>query len=344
MDKKIIDKIVRYIEKIENDSISKDDNDAKKKLLFLNKKIYEENLKLRKEFESLLLEDFSEKENNDVKKEIKRLILEENLILEKTKNLIISQDQERFKQNVVMEIRRGTGGEESLIFVNDLFTMYQKFSEIKKWKLELVETKTDIKGNFYFVSLLIKGDGVFKFLKNESGVHRVQRIPKTENKDRTHTSTATVVVFPEPKDIILNEIPSKDLIINYYRSSGAGGQHVNTTDSAVRITHLPTKIVSTSQDGRSQHDNKQKALIILRSRIMERKILEEEEKNKNIRSVIGRAERYDKIRTYNYSQGRIKDHRTGKDYNLRIIMNNGNLENLALELIDYELENKLDKK
>src|SRR4051812_28707731 len=175
----------------------------------------------------------------------------------------------------------------------------------------MVESKVDVGGNFTLVSFLIKGKDVFNWLKNEAGVHRVQRVPQTENKGRIHTSTATVVILPEAQDIALNIRP-QDLRVDTYRSSGAGGQHVNTTDSAVRITHLPTGIIATSQDGRSQHDNKEKALFILKSRLLEKLQAEKEQKTGNLRSaMIGTAERSEKIRTYNYPQNRVTDHRLG---------------------------------
>src|SRR4051812_5311619 len=175
----------------------------------------------------------------------------------------------------------------------------------------MVESKVDHAGNFTFVSFLVKGEKVFNCLKNEGGVHRVQRVPQTENKGRIHTSTATVVVLPEVQDVALNIRP-QDLRIDTYRSSGAGGQHVNTTDSAVRITHLPTGVIATSQDGRSQHDNKEKALFILKSRLLEKLQVEKEQKTGNLRStMIGTAERSEKIRTYNFPQNRVTDHRLG---------------------------------
>src|SRR3954469_5473107 len=175
----------------------------------------------------------------------------------------------------------------------------------------MVESKVDNTGNFTFVSFLIKGKEVFNWLKNEAGVHRVQRVPQTESKGRIHTSTATVVVLPEAQDVSLSIRP-QDLRIDTYRSGGAGGQHVNTTDSAVRITHLPTGVVSTSQDGRSQHDNKEKALFILKSRILEKLRNDNQQKEGELRSsMIGKAERSEKIRTYNYPQNRITDHRLG---------------------------------
>jgi peptide chain release factor 1 len=196
----------------------------------------------------------------------------------------------------------------------------------------------DSMGNLTFISFLVKGNNAFKYLKNEAGVHRVQRIPQTENKGRVHTSTASVVVLPEAKDLVVN-IKSQDLRIDTYRSSGAGGQHVNTTDSAVRITHIPTGVVATSQDGRSQHDNKEKALFILKSRILEKQQREIMEKEGNMRSsMIGNSERSEKIRTYNFPQNRVTDHRLNLTLNKLNFVMDGNLENICQGLMDYEIE------
>jgi peptide chain release factor 1 len=232
-------------------------------------------------------------------------------IIEEVKDLILEEEREQKK--IIVEIRPGAGGLEASSFCRDIYTMYSKFAEKKKWKLEMIESKVDNLGYFNFVSFLLKGDSVFKCLKNESGVHRVQRVPETETKGRIHTSTISVVILPEAKETKI-EIKNQDLRIDTYRASGAGGQHVNTTDSAVRITHIPTGIVATSQDGRSQHDNKDKALFILRSRLSEQIEKEKAEKEGKLRSsAIGTSERSEKIRTYNFPQNRITDHRIGKN-------------------------------
>src|SRR6185437_9486130 len=191
------------------------------------------------------------------------------------------------------------------LFVRDLYRMYYKFAEKMNWKVEMVETKVDAAGNFDFVAFLVRGSKVFAWLKNEAGVHRVQRVPATENKGRVHTSTASVVILPEAADISVNLLP-QNLKTETYRSSGAGGQHVNTTDSAVKLTYTclingkNEIITATSQDGRSQHENKKRALFVLKSRLLEKFRLVQTQQVENLRStMIGTAERAEKIRTYN---------------------------------------------
>jgi len=219
--------------------------------------------------------------------------------------------------------------------------MYYKFAESKDWKVEMVESKVDNEGNFTFVSFLVKGKEAFNWLRNEAGVHRVQRVPQTENKGRIHTSTASVVVLPEAQDVALNIRP-QDLKIDTYSSGGPGGQHANKTASAVRITHIPTKIVATSQDGRDQRVNKERALFVLKTRLLEKLQTEKAKEVGNLRlSMIGTAERSEKIRTYNYPQNRITDHRLGISWNKLNFVIEGDLEEICQKLIDYEVEKKL---
>ena len=252
--------------------------------------------------------------------EEKKPHLEEKLHLE-----LIPKDPNDNK-NVIVEVRGAAGGDEGNIFAGDLYRMYVKYAESQGWKVEVMETQESEAGGFSLVSFMVKGEGVYSKLKFESGSHRVQRVPKTETQGRVHTSTATVLVMPEAEEVDV-EINPGDLRIDTYRASWAGGQHINKTDSAVRITHLPTGIVASSQDGRSQHDNKDKAMRALRARVYEMVQREQEEAlGSERRSKIGSGDRSEKIRTYNYPQNRVTDHRIG----------------LTIQQLDRIMEGKLD--
>jgi peptide chain release factor 1 len=291
------------------------------------------------DYRSLLLEVNDNNEKEILQSELKLLIHEAQSLIEKAGE-IVSKD-ENYENNCMVEIRPGAGGIEAGLFARDLYEMYCRFSDKKGWKLEIVESKADSTGNFTFISFLIKGKNSFQLLKNESGIHRVQRIPATESKGRLQTSTVSVVVLPEINDIEVN-ISNQDLRIDKYRSSGSGGQHVNTTDSAIRITHIPTGIVATSQDGRSQHDNKDKAMFVLKSRLFEKYKNKQEGEIGAIRSsAIGNSERSEKIRTYNFPQNRLTDHRINFNLNKLNMVIGGNLDILCEGLMKFEAEKQL---
>ena len=241
------------------------------------------------------------------------------------------------QKDVILEIRAGTGGDEAALFAGDLLRMYQRFSEGQSWKFELLSTSDSEKGGVKEAISKISGQSVYSKMKFESGVHRVQRVPETESQGRVHTSAASVVVLPEADDVDVN-IEDKELRIDVFRASGAGGQHVNTTDSAVRITHLPTGIAVQQQDEKSQHKNKAKAMIVLKTRLYdyERKKQTDEIADKR-KSQIGTGDRSERIRTYNFPQGRVTDHRINLTlYKLDEILNAAGLDEVISGLIIAE--------
>jgi peptide chain release factor 1 len=275
-----------------------------------------------------MIQQEAEEEMRGLAKEEAALLEKENERLESLlKGKLLSKDEQQVK-NTFLEIRGGTGGEEAALFARDLFSMYMKYAEKMRWKTEILTMSMSDLGGFKEVTVAIEAPEAFQRLKYESGVHRVQRVPETESQGRIHTSTVTVAVLPEPEELELN-INAEDLRIDVYRSSGPGGQHVNTTDSAVRITHLPTGLVVTCQDEKSQHKNKAKALRVLRARLKER--MEEEnaqEVSEERRKQVGTGDRSERIRTYNFPQGRVTDHRVGLTlYKLEDVLA-GNLDSL----------------
>ena len=263
---------------------------------------------------------------------------------EKILKVYLLPKDEADSKNAILEIRAGTGGLEATLFVSDLYKMYEKVCLNKRWSSEIINISKSDAGGFKEVILLVKGNNVYSALKYESGVHRVQRVPETETQGRVHTSAATVAVLPEAEDVDI-KINEKDLRVDVFRSSGPGGQSVNTTDSAVRITHLPTGIVVSQQDEKSQHKNRAKAMKILRSRVYEY----EREKKDRERSIdrknqIGTGDRSERIRTYNFPQGRVTDHRINLTLHKLEEFLEGEIfedliENLTLQAQEQELQN-----
>lgn len=263
------------------------------------------------------MREMAEEEMNDAKQRMQDLELDlQKLLLPKDPN---------DNSNVFLEIRAGTGGDEAAIFAGDLFRMYSRYAETRKWKIEVINSNEGEHGGYKEIIARIIGQGAYSQLKFESGAHRVQRVPETESQGRVHTSAATVAVIPEAEDVEMIEINPADLRIDTFRASGAGGQHVNKTDSAIRLTHLPTGTVVECQDERSQHKNKARAMSLLQARIYDaEKQKQEKEQAAERKSLVGSGDRSERIRTYNYPQGRMTDHRINLTlYKLDDIMQGG---------------------
>ena len=300
--------------------------------------------KNKNDLEKIINDPSSDKEIKEIAHIELQEIIKQHKINEKKIKLFLLPKDEADSKNAIIEIRAGTGGLEASLFASDLFKMYEKISHKKKWTLEIISISKSDAGGLKEVIAAIKGKNIYSSLKYESGVHRVQRVPDTETQGRIHTSAATVAVLPEAEEVDV-KIEDKDLRIDVFRSSGPGGQSVNTTDSAVRITHIPTGIVVSQQDEKSQIRNKEKGLKILRSRIYELERQKRDEvRSKDRKSKIGTGDRSERIRTYNFPQGRVTDHRTNLTLHKLEEFMQGEIfdemvENLTLQAQEEELKN-----
>jgi|TARA_B100001750_G_C15482712_1_gene586450 peptide chain release factor 1 len=336
-----------------SERLSQDSSDPKK-IAELSKEFSDlspivENIELLKKFQSELQDLDSLIQDNSAEDDVKKLAEEEKKKLdarlsELEKNITLQLlPKEKFAdRNVILEVRAGTGGDEASLFAVELFRMYQRYSENKGWKFEYLSINDNGIGGYKEAIALISGKGAFNRLKYESGTHRVQRVPETESGGRIHTSAATVAVLPEAEELDL-KIQDNDLRVDVFRSSGPGGQSVNTTDSAVRITHIPSGVVVTCQDEKSQHKNKAKAMKVLRSRLYEEeervKQSERAEKRKNM---IGSGDRSERIRTYNFPQGRVTDHRINLTaHKIDQILSGENLDEIIDPLVIHDQEQKI---
>ncbi len=308
---------------------------------------YREYKKLLSELEGL--KTILEKETKDIAllelaKEELPALEQKKLNLQRELEELLLDEQKSFDKDLIMEIRAGTGGSEATLFVADLFRMYSKFAASNSWKIELIDSHTTESGGFKEIVFSVKGKEAYKKLRFEKGVHRVQRVPATEAQGRIHTSTVTVAVLPEPEEVELR-IDTKDLKIDVFRASGPGGQHVNKTDSAVRLTHLPTGLVVVCQDERSQIKNREKAMRVLRARLLEKMKAQQEDKiAKERQQQIGRGERSEKIRTYNYPDRRITDHRIGLTLHKLDEIMEGSLGGLTEALLESDRKARLESK
>jgi peptide chain release factor 1 len=354
----IITKVKKEYNEITTELNNPDIASDPQKMIFLNKKRSELEDAITKidKYEKITtsMRENAEIINNESDAELKQMAMEENLklstkkeTLEKELEILLLPKDPNDAKNVIVEIRGGAGGDESALFAANLFRMYSRFAENNNWKVSIIHSNTTGIGGYkeiiFEINASNNSEPVYKYMKYESGVHRVQRIPETEKQGRIHTSTATVVVLPEVEEVDIH-IEPKDLRIDTFASSGPGGQSVNTTMSAVRITHLPTNTVVSCQDGKSQHKNKAQAMKVLRSRILQNK---QEKHAKEIgderRSQVGTGDRSEKIRTYNFPQDRITDHRIKQNWSGLENILDGNLREIITALQEEDIRIKLEK-
>lgn len=312
-------------------------------LIKLNAK-YRDYMKIQQEIRENKAIIFDEKEDQEMKElakaELEDLAVRERKLDQEMKIILLPKDANDDK-NIFLEIRAGTGGDEAALFAGDLFRMYSRFAENMGWRVEVMSSNPIGIGGFKEIIALISGEQVYSKLKYESGVHRVQRVPETETQGRIHTSAVTVAILPEADEVEVN-IDMNELKFDVFRSSGPGGQSVNTTDSAVRVTHLPTGLVVICQDEKSQHKNKAKALVVLRARLLDQKERERHDKiSQDRKSQVGSGDRSERIRTYNFPQGRMTDHRINLTlYKLDSIIS-GKIEDVIYPLIAHDQAEKL---
>lgn len=312
-------------------------------LVKLNAK-YREYVKIQQEIlenKAIIFDETEDQEMKDLAKaELEDLAVRESQLDQQMKIILLPKDPNDDK-NIFLEIRAGTGGDEAALFAGDLFRMYSRFAENMGWRVEVMSSNPIGIGGFKEIIALISGEQVYSKLKYESGVHRVQRVPETETQGRIHTSAVTVAILPEADEVDVN-IEMNELKFDVFRSSGPGGQSVNTTDSAVRVTHLPTGLVVICQDEKSQHKNKAKALVVLRARLLDQKEQERHDKiSQDRKSQVGSGDRSERIRTYNFPQGRMTDHRINLTlYKLDAIIS-GKIEDVIYPLIAHDQAEKL---
>lgn len=292
--------------------------------------------------EELLGENLDAEMQEMAKEELAELKTEKNEIEEKIKILLLPKDPNDDK-NIIMEIRGAAGGDEAALFAGDLFAMYQRYADAQGWKTEVLDANVTGIGGYKEVIMMISGENVFSKLKYESGAHRVQRVPSTESQGRIHTSTSTVVVLPEAEEVEL-ELEDKDIRVDIYHASGAGGQHVNKTASAVRLTHIPTGIAVAMQDERSQLKNREKAMKVLRARVFDQIRSEaQSEYDSTRKSAVGTGDRSERIRTYNFPQNRVTDHRIGLTIQKLDQILAGKLDEIVDALVLYDQTDKLEQ-